>query len=224
MKKMLILVMSFSILVFGGCNNKELEQMKADKSKLAEENAKLRKELVKVEKLDFLTDKLKGVKVKIVTNMGDIDCQFYPEKAPIHVWNFITRAESGYYDNTKFHRIIPGFMIQGGDPNTKTDNVFTYGQGGPIAAIPHEFNEIHHRAGILSMARVSDPSMGAGSQFFIMHGDSPHLDNQYTVFGEVVAGMDVVNNIAAVETNRTDPRLQNQPVKPVVVKKMVVSR
>ncbi|MBL8027880.1 MAG: peptidylprolyl isomerase [Fibrobacteres bacterium] len=167
---------------------------------------------------------MKGVKVKIVTSMGDIDCQFYADKAPIHVWNFITRAESGFYDNTKFHRIIPGFMIQGGDPNTKSDNAYSYGQGGPLVPIPHEFNDVHHRAGILSMARVSDVSMGAGSQFFVMHGEAPHLDNQYTAFGEVVAGMDVVNAIAAVETNRLDPMLRDQPVKPVVIKKMIVSR
>ena len=91
-------------------------------------------------------------------------------------------------------------MIQGGDPNTKTSDKSSYGQGGPIAMIPHEFNEKSHKRGILSTARVGDVNVGAGSQFFIMHGDNPGLDRQYTVFGEVTKGMEVVDKIADLKT------------------------
>ncbi|MEJ2542606.1 MAG: peptidylprolyl isomerase [Calditrichaceae bacterium] len=201
--------------------------------KIIEENAKLKEQVkdlkttVKLyrnagKNMRFLASKIEGIKARIITNMGDIELEFFPEKAPLHCFNFITRAECGYYDNTKFHRVIKGFMIQGGDPNTKTDNVDLYGTGSPIVAIPHEFNDIKHTPGILSMARPGDESMGAGSQFFIMHADYPSLDGKYTAFGKVTKGMDVVDAIANVKT--IQPQRLDRPVKPVIVKTIEVYR
>ena len=142
--------------------------------------------------------------------------------APVHVFNFVARAESGFYDNTQFHRVIPGFMIQGGDPNSRDDNKLNNGQGGPLTMIPHEFNSTRHERGILSMARVSDKTAGAGSQFFIMHADRFHLDNEYTAFGRVTSGMDVVDRIAEVEKHTDEPRLRDHPVNPVVIRTIEV--
>jgi cyclophilin family peptidyl-prolyl cis-trans isomerase len=159
-------------------------------------------------KLDFLAKQLEGVTATINTSEGPISLEFYPQKAPIHVFNFITRAESGFYDGTTFHRVIEGFMIQGGDPNSKDNNPNNDGQGGPIANIPHEFNDIKHEPGILSMARISNVNAGAGSQFFIMHGTSPNLDGQYTVFGKVTDGMEVVNKIAKTQKDNRDRPLK----------------
>lgn len=174
--------------------------------------------------LKTLSTFLSGYHAKINTTEGTIEIQLNAEAAPIHVLAFIARAEGGYYNNTYFHRVIPGFMIQGGDPNTRNDNLYDDGMGGPMGAIPHEFNAISHKRGIVSMARVSDKSQGAGSQFFIMHADYPSLDREYTVFGEVKAGMDVVDKIALGATHQTDPRLRDRPVKPVYIQSIEISR
>jgi dolichyl-diphosphooligosaccharide--protein glycosyltransferase len=137
----------------------------------------------------------------IETAQGTIKMEFFPNAAPNHVENFIELANGGLYDGTLFHRIIPDFMIQGGDPNTKGDDSdrSTWGQGGPENNVNAEFNDIPHSRGIVSMARAQDPN-SAGSQFFIVHKDSNFLDGQYTVFGRVIEGMDVVDKIAALET------------------------
>jgi peptidyl-prolyl cis-trans isomerase B (cyclophilin B) len=149
-------------------------------------------------------DAAKGPKAIIKTKFGDMDIVFFPEKAPKHVENFIALAKSGFYNGTIFHRVIPGFMIQGGDPNTKDLNKpETYGQGGPSQRLKAEFNDIPHRRGILSMARTNDPN-SAGSQFFIVVKDSNFLDGQYTVFGEVVKGMEVVDKIVSLPKNSRD--------------------
>jgi len=146
----------------------------------------------------------KGPKAIIKTKFGDMDIVFFPEKAPKHVENFIALAKSGFYNGTIFHRVIPGFMIQGGDPNTKDLNKpETYGQGGPSQRLKAEFNDIPHRRGILSMARTNDPN-SAGSQFFIVVKDSNFLDGQYTVFGEVVKGMEVADKIVSLPKNSRD--------------------
>jgi len=146
----------------------------------------------------------KGPKAIIKTKFGDMDIVFFPEKAPKHVDNFIALAKSGFYNGTIFHRVIPGFMIQGGDPNTKDLNKpETYGQGGPSQRLKAEFNDIPHRRGILSMARTNDPN-SAGSQFFIVVKDSNFLDGQYTVFGEVVKGMEVADKIVSLPKNSRD--------------------
>ncbi|MBK5282438.1 MAG: peptidylprolyl isomerase [Nitrospiraceae bacterium] len=159
----------------------------------------------------------KGPKAIIKTKFGDMDIVFFPEKAPKHVENFIALARSGFYNGTIFHRVIPGFMIQGGDPNTKDLNKpETYGQGGPSQRLKAEFNDIPHRRGILSMARTNDPN-SAGSQFFIVVKDSNFLDGQYTVFGEVVKGMEVADKIVSLPKNSRDLPTERAEVTVVVV-------
>ena len=130
----------------------------------------------------------------IDTTKGTIEIGFFEDKAPGHVKNFKDLAEKGFYDGTIFHRVIPGFMIQGGDPNSKSEDRSTHGTGGPGYNVKGEFNDVTHKRGILSMARSQDPD-SAGSQFFIVVKDSPFLDGQYTVFGEVLNGMDVADEI-----------------------------
>ncbi len=140
----------------------------------------------------------------INTTQGPIEIEFFPKEAPKHVDNFIKLANEGFYDGTLFHRIVPGFVIQGGDPNTKGDDSDrnTWGTGGPGYTVNAEFNNIHHTRGIVSMARSTDPN-SAGSQFFIVLDDNENtraLDGKYTVFGKVISGMDVVDKIAALQT------------------------
>lgn len=154
----------------------------------------------------FAADKVvtKAPKAIIKTKFGDMEVVFFPDKAPKHVENFVTLAKSGFYNGTIFHRVIPGFMIQGGDPNTKDPKKpETYGVGGPGHRVNAEFNDIPHRRGILSMARTNDPN-SAGSQFFIVVKDSNFLDGQYTVFGEVVKGMEVADQIVNLPRNARD--------------------
>ena len=126
--------------------------------------------------------------VVISTPHGEIVVQFFPELAPKHVESFKKLVKEGFYDGTAFHRVIPGFMIQGGDPNSKDpDNRAAHGTGGPGYSIPAEFSDRKHTRGILSAARSQDPN-SAGSQFFLCVADSPWLDNQYSIFGEVISG------------------------------------
>ena len=146
---------------------------------------------------------------------GVIKAELYPEIAPNTVDNFISLASKGFYNGLIFHRAIPGFMIQGGDPDGN-------GTGGPGYSIPGEFaangytNDLRHTRGVLSMARAMDPD-SAGSQFFIMHEDAPHLDGQYAAFGQVLEGMDVVDKIAATKTGWGD-----KPLTPQVMQKVTV--
>ena len=148
-------------------------------------------------------------------NGGIIKAELYPETAPQSVRNFVTLINKGFYDGLIFHRVISGFMIQGGDPLGK-------GIGGPGYCIYGEFtqngfqNKLKHTRGVLSMARSSSPN-SAGSQFFIMHADARHLDGQYAAFGKVIEGMDVVDAIAAVRTDYSD-----KPIQPQVMKKVTV--
>ncbi len=139
----------------------------------------------------------------IETKFGNISLKFFPDVAPGHVQNFIDLAKKGFYDGTTFHRVIPGFMIQGGDPNSKNAYKRSHGTGGPGYTIKAEFNNRPHKRGTLSMARAQNPD-SAGSQFFICVKDSSFLDRQYTVFGEVVSGMDVVDKIVSQPRDRND--------------------
>jgi peptidyl-prolyl cis-trans isomerase B (cyclophilin B) len=123
--------------------------------------------------------------VILETSQGKITIEFFPEDAPRHVQNFMNLTETGFYDGVLFHRVIPGFMIQGGDPNTRDPDNSTWGIGGPDHSVEAEFNSIKHNRGIVSMARSQDPN-SAGSQFFIVHENSNFLDQQYTVFGRIV--------------------------------------
>lgn len=146
---------------------------------------------------------------------GIIKAELYPDIAPNTVNNFISLIKKGYYDGVIFHRVIPGFMIQGGDPRGT-------GMGGPGYSIKGEFtmngfpNDLAHEPGVLSMARTMEPN-SAGSQFFIMHKTSPHLDGQYAAFGKVTEGMDVVDAIAKTRTDYSD-----RPLSPQVMKKVTV--
>jgi peptidyl-prolyl cis-trans isomerase B (cyclophilin B) len=147
--------------------------------------------------------KMAETKAVVETKFGNIELKFFPEVAPNHVNNFIELAKKGFYDGTTFHRVIPGFMIQGGDPNSKNPDKSQHGMGGPGYTVKAEFNEKPHKRGILSMARSGHPD-SAGSQFFICVADAPFLDKQYTVFGEVISGMDVVDKIVGQPRDRKD--------------------
>lgn len=230
---------SFFIIAvfFFSCADKEkIEQLTQENANLTQQldslvqqNTQLQDDFKKLQnnydQLQFLANQMKNVQARLVTNYGNIEIKFFAEKSPLHCFNFIVRAECGYYNNTQFHRVIPGFMIQAGDPNSRDSDPYNDGQGGPLVNIPHEFNETDHQPGILSMARVSDPTLGAGSQFFIMHGSASHLNGQYTAFGEVISGMDVVNEIANVRTyGDKNTRLQTHPVDPVVIERVEIYR
>ena len=159
------------------------------------------------------------------TDLGDITLKFHYDVAPHHVENFINLASKGFYDGTLFHRVIPGFMIQAGDPLTKKpeDPRHPYGTGGNVVdgqevKVKAEFNDTPHKRGVVSMARAADPN-SASSQFFIVVKDSPFLDRQYSAFGEVVSGMEVADKIAAVPRNASD-----RPNTPVHIKKVVLSQ
>ena len=154
--------------------------------------------------------------VTITMENGDvIKAELYPEIAPNTVNNFISLINHNFYDGVCFHRVIKGFMLQGGDPDGN-------GTGGPGYEIKGEFtlngfrNDLKHTAGVLSMARTMIPD-SAGSQFFIMHQDAPHLDGEYAAFGKVIEGMDVVNKIAEVRTDYMDKPLEAQVMKTVTV-------
>ena len=150
----------------------------------------------------------KGPRAIINTKFGEIEIEFFQDKAPNHAANFIKLAKSGFYNGTIFHRVIPGFMIQGGDPNTKDQtNKAAYGQGGPGYNVNAEFNDIQHKRGIVSMARAEDPN-SAGSQFYIVVENSFFLDLKYTVFGQVVKGMGVADKIVNQPRDNRDLPVQ----------------
>ena len=147
------------------------------------------------------------VKAVVNTNLGNIQFELLSDIAPETVRNFIKLTKSGFYDGTLFHRVIPKFMIQGGDPNTKESDKSTWGTGGPGYNMKAEFNSRSHLRGIVSMARSSDPD-SAGSQFFIVTSDSTFLDREYTVFGQVVDGMEVADKIVNLPRDDNDCPLQ----------------
>ena len=148
----------------------------------------------------------------IQTPHGKIAIKFFPDVAPKHVESFKKLTKEGFYNGTTFHRVIPGFMIQGGDPLSKDPTKREqHGRGGPGYSIPAEFSERKHTRGVVSAARSSDPD-SAGSQFFIMLASAPHLDGQYSIFGQIVSGMDVVDKIVAEERDKAD-----NPLKPMTM-------
>ncbi len=153
-----------------------------------------------------------AVDVVIETKFGNIELKLFPDIAPGHVENFLKLAKSSFYDGTIFHRVIPGFMIQGGDPNSKGEDKSTHGTGGPGYAIDAEFNDKPHVRGTLSMARSRDPD-SAGSQFFIVVKKSSFLDHQYTVFGEVVSGLEVVDEIVSQKKDARDNPIERIEMK-----------
>lgn len=135
-----------------------------------------------------------SVRAVVKTDKGDITFDLYPDVAPVTCASFLNLARSGFYNGTRFHRVVPGFVVQGGDPKSKDPNATDAGTGGPGYSVPAEFNARKHETGTVAMARSSDPN-SAGSQFYICLGPQPSLDGQYTVFGQVVSGQEVVNAI-----------------------------
>jgi len=215
MKKAIALSIIF-LFTITACNSlkKEAKQSKpaVKETKVAKEvkktNETKNKETKKTEK-KMTEEKSKDQIVVIETNLGTIKFKFLKDKAPKTCENFIKLTEKGFYDGTIFHRVIPNFMIQGGDPDGT-------GMGGPGYNIKAEFNDTKHVPGIVSMARSMDPD-SAGSQFFICVAAVTHLDGQYTAFGEVIEGYDVVDKISKVKTLPGD-----KPVEPVVMKKVTI--
>ncbi len=169
---------------------------------------------------------MKDTLVVFETDLGKIVIEFFPDKAPGHVKNFIELSQSGFYNGTKFHRTVPGFMIQGGDPNTKAGDPSIWGTGGNVGpdgmekTLKAEFNDVHHARGVLSMARSNDPN-SASSQFFVCVADAGFLDNKYTAFGKVIEGMDVADKIVNAPAGPKGPRDPegSRPIKPVSIKK-----
>lgn len=162
--------------------------------------------------------KMSATKAVIETKFGNIELKFFPDVAPNHVNNFIELARKGFYDGTTFHRVIPGFMIQGGDPFSKDPDRSRHGMGDAGYKLKAEFNDKPHKRGTLSMARAASPD-SAGSQFFICVADSPFLDSKYTVFGEVVSGMDAADKIVSQPRDKRDNPNERVEIKIKVVEK-----
>ena len=150
----------------------------------------------------------------IETVHGTIKLEFFDDLAPGHVKNFKDLAGKGFYDGTTFHRVLPGFMIQAGDPNSKTDDRSSHGSGGPGYTIDAEFNDVKHERGVLSMARSGEPN-SAGSQFFICVNDAFFLDGQYTAFGRVIEGMDVADKIVNEPRDSNDNPKKKMEIKSI---------
>ncbi len=153
-------------------------------------------------------------RVKLVTDAGDIVVALYENEAPTHVANFLKLCKDGYYDGTRFHRVMPNFMIQGGDPNSRDDDRSTWGQGGPDEKIAPEPNDLYHFEGVLSAAKAPGDTDSSGSQFFLTVGTPHHLDGQHVVFGAVVEGMDTVFSISEGEMAEG---AYDQPAEPVTI-------
>ena len=199
MKNTTLTLLIFSLLGLS-CGNSNEENKMENKTERSEQLSKNET----IEDSDF---QKKEVAI-IDTEFGEMVIDFFEGNAPKHVESFKIHARNGYYDKTIFHRVIPGFMIQGGDPNTKGDNNASYGTGGHAAkyfgignendsstwTLPAEFNNIKHKVGILSMARANNPNSG-GSQFFICAAEAPHLNGKYTVFGQVIEGLEIIEQI-----------------------------
>lgn len=207
-KSFVFITIIMGIFLLVGCGNKNASNGKGEadnSSKTSESNEATPSANSK--DLPIATIKVEG--------FGEIQAELYPEIAPNTVNNFIYLANKGFYNNLKLHRVIKGFMIQGGDPKGN-------GTGGPDYSIEGEFtsngfaNSLKHTKGVLSMARAQDPN-SAGSQFFIMSGDAPNLDGEYAAFGKVISGLDIVDKIQNVETNSADA-----PKKDVVITSITV--
>lgn len=162
------------------------------------ENMNINQDAISQQENEFKTNPHYIISVKLKEanqDLGEIELELFPQVAPKHVRNFDSLVSIKFFDGCAFHRVIPGFMIQGGDPNSKDKPKNTWGYGDPSQTrVPAEFNDIKHERGILSAARSNDPN-SATSQFFIMVASAPHLDGQYTAYGKVVSGMDVVDKI-----------------------------
>ena len=209
MKNTFLILLIFSFINMG-CGNSKKEEAMDNKSEQSNQITNDNSEINQ-------TNNQKKEVAIISTEFGDMVVDFFEGNAPKHVESFKLHAENGYYNGTIFHRVIPGFMIQGGDPNTKGENNASYGTGGHAAkyygignqnesatwTLPAEFNSIKHREGILSMARANNPNSG-GSQFFICAAEAPHLNGKYTVFGQVIEGIEIVDQIVNLPRDARD--------------------
>ncbi|MEY2983265.1 MAG: hypothetical protein RL562_3492 [Planctomycetota bacterium] len=157
---------------------------------------------------------LAKTKVRLITSEGEMVVGFLPDKAPRHVRNFIKLSKDGFYNGTRFHRVISGFMIQGGDPYTKKGSDGQIGTGGSGQRLDAEFSDVKHERGILSMARSADPN-SASSQFFVMHGAAPSLDGKYSVFGRLESGLETLDAIAGTPVRPSRSGEPSEPVEPV---------
>ncbi|MEJ8778335.1 peptidylprolyl isomerase [Pseudogracilibacillus sp. ICA-222130] len=209
-KWLMSLLVVISMLILAACQNDANEEVEKKETEQQQEiGNNEEKEVAKVD------DSIKPVVTMTMENGGEVKIELYPSIAPNTVNNFISLVEDGFYDGLIFHRVIPGFMVQGGDPEGN-------GMGGPGYYIPGEFenngfeNNLAHTRGVLSMARSEDPN-SAGSQFFIMTDDAEHLDGEYAAFGEVVEGMDVVDEIVSVERDAGDKPVEDQVIKSMKV-------
>ena len=174
--------------------------------------------------IDLENTELSTLEAVLDTDKGTMVVTFFPDKAPGHVRNFLELAQQGFYDGTAFHRVIRNFMVQGGCPNTKPGATGTPGTGNPGHKIQAEFNDTPHTRGVLSMARSADPN-SAGSQFFIVHAEqASHLDGQYTVFGRVSRGLDVLDEIAGVEVDFGPTGERSAPSERIEVRRIAVQR
>ncbi len=191
----LIIFFSFTLINCSSSNEKGKENMNINQDTTSQQDN------------DFKTNPHYIISVKLKEanqELGDIELELFPEVAPKHVKNFDSLVSIKFFDGCAFHRVIPGFMIQGGDPNSKDKPKNMWGFGDPSQTrVPAEFNSIKHERGILSAARSNDPN-SATSQFFIMVASAPHLDGQYTAYGKVVSGMDVVDKIVSQPRDARD--------------------
>ena len=207
-----ILLILFTIILFLGCSKEKTEEWER---------------VLTVQEINEIIKKVKTLKSEpvekdeiavIETTLGTIKFKFFTEVAPVHCEKFKMLANNEFYDGTKFFRAVPGFMIQGGDILSRDDDPGNDGQGGCGYNLKAEFSNISHKRGIVSMARGTNINT-AGSQFFIMHADYPSLDGKYSIFGEVIEGMDVVDKIATSKTNNYEKLLEPVNMKKVRVVK-----
>ena len=197
-----------SLLLLGCSGNAQAQEEKPE-ILTAEEIAAWQEKLRTIESVPVEEDEI----AVLETSLGTIKFKFYSDVAPNHCANFKKLANIGFYDWTTYHRVIPGFMIQGGDINSKNGTPLDDGSGSPGYTVDAEFSDKSHKRGIVSTARKGGDINSAGSQFFIMHADYPSLDSQYTVFGEVIEGIEVVDLIANTPRNSRDRPLENVYIK-----------
>ena len=220
----IIIVISFIIV---GCGSKSDNDMtKKDNTTQTNTNNNTnvtqKKDTIKMK--DTLQEKINAEPDTVImeTSMGNMTIELFPKDAPLHVANFKKLVYNKYYDGLLFHRVIPNFMIQGGDPNTRTDKKDTYGQGGPGYTIPAEI-KLKHEKGSLAAARLGDAQNpkreSSGSQFYIVTGEASHLDGQYTVYGKVIKGIEVADKIQNVKRDASD-----DPIEKVVIKKIYFAK
>lgn len=228
MKKLATLVIIAAILVVG-CGKKEQAQDKpagAGKSECAPlSDAQIQQLLEKVKQTPMEPVEANEVAV-LETNYGKMVATFFTDKAPMTTTSFKRLVKAGYYDCTQFHRVIQGFMIQGGDINSKDAIIGNEGEGGPGYSLPAEFNDTQHDKGILSMARRGDDINSAGSQFFVClsREGTKGLDGQYTAFGKLIEGIDVLERIGAAATTMSDMGEKSVPVEPIYIKKAYMEK